>query len=223
MITGEVVGQRPMSQRRETLRRIEKEAGLCGLILRPLSAKILDPTIPEEKGWVDRSKLLDISGRSRRVQMEMANDFHIKDYPCPAGGCLLTDPAFSKRVKDLVVHNELTLEDVNLLKHGRHFRLTEKARLIVGRNEQGNKMLESLCRSGDLFFSPPEEVSGASALGRGDFSLKKTIVLAAMIVSRYFDKRTDASKTVVLLKENNNSEVLEVEPFGEEESKRYLI
>lgn len=223
LITGEVVGQRPMSQRRETLRRIEKEAGLCGLILRPLSAKILDPTIPEEKGWVDRSKLLDISGRSRRVQMEMANDFHIKDYPCPAGGCLLTDPAFSKRVKDLVVHNELTLEDVNLLKHGRHFRLTEKARLVVGRNEQGNKTLEALCRPGDLFFAPPEEVSGASALGRGDFSLKKTIILAARIVSRYFDKKTDALKTAVLLKENGNLEVLEVEPFGEEESKRYLI
>jgi tRNA-uridine 2-sulfurtransferase len=91
LITGEVLGQRPMSQRRDAMRTIEKEAGVTGLVLRPLSAKLLEPTIPEEKGWVDREKLLDISGRSRKPQMKMAEDFNIKDYPCPAGGCLLTD------------------------------------------------------------------------------------------------------------------------------------
>ena len=223
LVTGEVVGQRPMSQRKNTLRQIEKEAGLLGLVLRPLSAKLLEPTIPEEKGWVDREKLLDISGRSRKVQMQMAQDFNIKDYPCPAGGCLLTDPAFAKRVKDLVVHNELTMEDVNLLNHGRHFRISQTARLIVGRNEHDNKMLESSITDSDVLFSPEEEIPGASALGRGDFSDPATLRLACRIVSRYFDKKETSSEAQVVVRYKGKTEVIEVAPFSEEEARKYLV
>src|SRR3990170_2260758 len=102
IVTGEVLGQRPMSQRKDAMRLIEKEADLKGLVLRPLSAKFLPVTIPEKEGWVDREKLLNIQGRSRKPQMKLADDLGIRDYPCPAGGCLLTDPSFAKRMKDLI-------------------------------------------------------------------------------------------------------------------------
>ena len=223
LITGEVMGQRPMSQKKNTLRHIEKEADLEGLILRPLSAKLLEPTIPEEKGWVNREKLLDICGRSRKVQMQMAHDYNIKDYPCPAGGCLLTDPAFSKRVRDLVDHHELTMEDINLLNHGRHFRISKQAKLVVGRNEHDNKMLEFSKTDSDILFTPEEDVAGASALGRGTFSNREDLLLAARIVSRYFDKKNPSAKARVVVSYKGKAEVVETEPFSEEEAKQYLI
>ena len=223
LITGEVLGQRPMSQRRDAMRTIEKEAGVLGLVLRPLSAKLLEPTIPEEKGWVDRQKLLDISGRSRKVQFQMAEDFNIKDYPCPAGGCLLTDPHFSKRVKDLLEHQELTMEDVGLLNHGRYFRLTKAAKLVVGKDEHDNQMLESIKKDTDIFFMPPEEISGASALGRGDFSKKEGVILAARIVSRYFDRKEDDTRVKIEVSYKGKTETLEVEAFSDAEAKKYII
>jgi tRNA-specific 2-thiouridylase len=117
IITGEVLGQRPMSQRKDAMRLIEREAGLEGFILRPLSAKVLPITVPERERWVDREKLLKIEGRSRKPQIELAEHYSIRDYPCSAGGCLLTDPGFSKRMKDLMLHNpEFSLNDVHLLK-----------------------------------------------------------------------------------------------------------
>ena len=132
IVTGEVLGQRPMSQRRDAMRLIEKEAELDGFILRPLSAKLLPATVPEKEGWVSREKLLDIQGRSRKPQMRLADHFGIQDYPCPAGGCLLTDPGFSMRLRDLALHEpDFSLNDVHLLKTGRHFRLSPKGKLIV--------------------------------------------------------------------------------------------
>ncbi|MFN7170178.1 MAG: hypothetical protein ACK4NT_02910, partial [Candidatus Omnitrophota bacterium] len=112
IVTGEVLGERPMSQNLRSLKLIEKEAGLEGLVLRPLSARLLEPTIPEKEGWVEREKLLNLQGRSRKPQMRLAKEWGINDYPCPAGGCLLTDPIFSQRVKDLLEHDELDLENV---------------------------------------------------------------------------------------------------------------
>lgn len=223
LITGEVVGQRPMSQRRGTLRQIEKEAGVLGLVVRPLCAKLLEPTIPEEKGWVDRQKLLDISGRSRKVQIQMAHDFKIKDYPCPAGGCLLTDPHFSRRVKDLLDYNELTMEDLNLLKHGRYFRLNPAVRLVVGRDERTNAALEAEVKKMDCFFSPEEDIAGASALGRGDFKDRSNVLLAARIVSRYFDKKDASPVARVVVRRADKTETVEVEPFTDEEARRYLV
>jgi len=222
LITGEVVGQRPMSQRSQTMRLIEKEAGVAGLVLRPLSAKLLEPTIPEEKGWVDRNKLLDISGRSRKAQFALAENFHIKDYPCPAGGCLLTDPAFSKRVRDLVDHNELNMENVSLLSHGRYFRISAKAKLIVGKNEHDNNLLEASFKEDDIFLSPQESMPGASALGRGLFS-QEDILLVCRIVSRYFDVK-DALQTVGVQKRGQGKkETIQVLPFSDEETRKYLI
>jgi len=222
LITGEVLGQRPMSQRRDAMRTIEKDAGVSGLVLRPLSAKLLEPTIPEKEGWVDRSKLLDISGRSRKPQIQLASDFHIKDYPCPAGGCLLTDPAFSKRVKDLIDHNELTSEDVSLLNHGRHFRIEETAKLIVGRDEHDNQILED--KALGILLMPEEDVPGATALARGDFSKQETIVLACRLVARYFDRKNNSQIARVVVKYyQGKSDIIEVEAFTDTEARQYLI
>src|SRR4030042_2238915 len=141
IFTGEVLGQRPMSQHQRAMNLIEKESGLQGLILRPLSTKLLSPTIPEEQQWVDREKLLDIQGRRRLPQIELAKKIGVKDYPCPAGGCRLTDPQFAKRLKEALDHKEDTIRDIQLLKYGRHVRLPSGAKVIVGRNEEENKVL----------------------------------------------------------------------------------
>ncbi|OIO39001.1 MAG: hypothetical protein AUJ75_01965, partial [Candidatus Omnitrophica bacterium CG1_02_49_10] len=152
IITGEVLGSRPMSQRRDAMNRIEKLTGLKGLILRPLCAKLMEPTIPENNGWVDREKMLDISGRSRKPQIELAEVYGMHDYPCPSGGCLLTDPGFSKRLKDLIDHGQADLDNVKLLKVGRHFRLSDKVKVVVGRIKEENERLISMAMPGDKIF-----------------------------------------------------------------------
>jgi hypothetical protein len=142
VITGEVLGQRPMSQRRHTLRIIERESGLEGLLLRPLSAKHFPETTPEKEGWVDREKLLAIQGRSRKEQMELAEELDVTNYPCPAGGCMLTEVSFAPKVRDLFDHSgELDMRDFRLLKLGRHFRLGPRTKLLIGRNEAENETL----------------------------------------------------------------------------------
>ena len=139
IITGEVVGQRPKSQHRPTLRLIDRESGLEGFLVRPLSAKLLPETVPEQNGLVDRNQLEGISGRSRKRQLELAREFGLEDYSSPAGGCLLTDVNYSKRLKDLLAHNQNPdSNDIILLRYGRHFRLDSQTRLIVGRDETDN-------------------------------------------------------------------------------------
>ncbi|MEK6682120.1 MAG: 7-cyano-7-deazaguanine synthase, partial [Nitrospirota bacterium] len=155
IITGEVLGQRPMSQRRDTLDIIERESDLKGQVVRPLSAKLFTPTIPEQKGLIDRDGLLSIQGRSRKEQMELAEEKGINDYPCASGGCKLTDENFAKKIKDLFVHKEeITLKDIHLLNVGRHFRLDKDTKLIIGRNEHENKRLEYTAQPGDYLFIP---------------------------------------------------------------------
>lgn len=142
LFTGEVLGQRAMSQTKPSLRYVEKRSGFAGHILRPLSAKLLPPTIPEERRFVDRERLLDISGRSRKRQIKLAEDLGITDYPAPAGGCLLTDPGFSRRVKDLLKHQDDCHErDFELLKYGRHFRLGDNYKAVVGRTREDNRQM----------------------------------------------------------------------------------
>lgn len=144
IITGEVLGQRPMSQRRDTLRVIERESGLEGLLLRPLSAQHFEPTIPEKEGWVDRSKLLAIKGRSRKDLFSLADELDVANYPCPAGGCLLTELSFVPKIKDIFEYSaELNLRDFRLLKIGRHFRIGKESKVIIGRNESDNNLLEA--------------------------------------------------------------------------------
>jgi len=150
IITGEVLGQRPMSQTRQSLYVVAKYSGYPDLIVRPLSAKLLPITKAEREGMVDREKLLDIQGRSRRRQIEAASALGISDYSTPAGGCLLTDPMFSKRLKDLFDHGDFEIPSINLLKTGRHFRIGPQTKVIVGRNLHDNHLIEKYTLERDL-------------------------------------------------------------------------
>ena len=187
IVTGEVLGQRPMSQRKDTMRKIEKESGLEGLLLRPLSALALAPTIPESKGWVSRESMLSITGRSRREQMRLAKERKVDGYSSPGGGCLLTDPHFAPRVKDLIDHAMLTEYHIGLLKVGRHFRLPRGSKLIVGRNMVENQVLQSEVRDPDLLMIT-EDCPGPTAILAGSDASQEW-GLGAGIVARYSDGR----------------------------------
>jgi tRNA U34 2-thiouridine synthase MnmA/TrmU len=184
VITGEVLGQRPMSQRRDALRLIERESGLGGLLLRPLSAKHFTPTIPEQEGWVDREKLLAISGRSRKEQMRLAEDLDVKNYPCPAGGCLLTEPSFVSKIRDVFDHaDELNPRDFRLLKVGRHFRIGARTKVIIGRDEAENLTLEKAVQPGEATM---RWIEGSSPLGVVTGQITAELLdTAAKIVLRY--------------------------------------
>ncbi len=182
--TGEVLGERPMSQRRRAMEIIERESGLAGLILRPLSAKLLSPSLSEQKGIVDREQLKAIQGRSRRPQFELANELGIKDYLCPAGGCLLTDREFSARLRDLLEHDpDFEMDDARLLRLGRHFRLPSGAKVVVGRNESENNAIERTAQIDDALLTP-QTVPGPSVLCR-NFSDSNDVILAAGLLSAY--------------------------------------
>ena len=188
IVTGEVLGQRPMSQRREAIRIIERDSELQGFILRPLSAKLFPLTVPEKKGWVSRERLLAITGRSRKPQIRLASDYGINDYPCPAGGCLLTDPGFASRMKDLMKNNpDFSLNDVHLLKLGRHFRLTPLAKVVVGRNEGENDKILSLAKEGDTILRA-KNFPGPLALARGEVD-HQAILQSAVITAKYSKAR----------------------------------
>jgi tRNA U34 2-thiouridine synthase MnmA/TrmU len=184
VITGEVLGQRPMSQRRHTLEIIERESGLAGRLLRPLSAKHFAPTLPETEGWIDREKLLAIQGRSRKEQMELAHELDVANYPCPAGGCLLTEVSFVSKVRDVFDHcDELNLRDFRLLKLARHFRIGPRTKVLIGRNEAENDLLVLAAQGGEAALrwldggSPLAVVMGAQS--------DEGIALAARIMLRY--------------------------------------
>lgn len=188
VFTGEVLGERPMSQRRDSMRIIEKESGLVGRLLRPLSAQLFPPILAEEEGVVDRSKLLAISGRSRKPQMRLAEAMSVTEYPCPAGGCLLTDPVYARKVRDLVERREFTMENVELLRIGRHFRLDDSAKLIVGRDQEENGRLESLAGDGDVILSTFPLPGPVALLRNGS---NGSIELSAMICVAHSDVRKE--------------------------------
>ncbi len=180
VVTGEVIGQRPMSQRRETIRLIEKASGLDGLILRPLSARLLPPTLPEREGIVDRERLFDVSGRSRHRQYELVKDYGLKEFSCPAGGCLLTDPIFSRKLKDfLEQESAYDLRDIGLLRVGRHFRFAER-RFIFGRNREENEYLERVWAD-PYRLVRPLGFKGPSGLVRGEMDEGTLGFVAALL------------------------------------------
>jgi len=186
--TGEVLGERPFSQNKQALKIVEKESGLEGYLLRPLSAKLLEPTIPEKKEWVDCQKLLAIQGRSRQPQMALAKKWGLKEYPQPAGGCLLTDPQFGQRLKEVLKNwPEADGNDVQCLKLGRHF-WTNGNKLIVGRNEQENKKLEKLKRAGDIIIKP-RSFPGPTILIRGRPKIiAESLIRAKELMIKYSSK-----------------------------------
>ena len=177
VITGEVLGQRPMSQRRDTLHVIERDADLKGMVLRPLSAKLLPPTKAEQDGLIDRERLLGVSGRSRNVQLRLAERYRIEGYSTPAGGCLLTDKNFSDKLRDLFKDKQTVLSsDIRLLTVGRHYRIDAGIKIVLGRDNRENQMLMSLSLK-DYHLFMPHNFSGPVALLSGTPSqeIKQTI------------------------------------------------
>ncbi len=190
LISGEVVGQRPMSQRRDAMRVVERDSGCDGILLRPLCAQILSETKPELNGLVDRTQLVGLSGRSRTGQMGLATDFGIDDYPTPAGGCVLTDPIVSERIKYFYQgHDQVTIADMRLIMVGRQFTLPDGSWLAVGRKEAENSILESLVQPDDLCLFLKDR-PGPTAVLRYMHS-RKDLERAAGLVARYGKKARD--------------------------------
>lgn len=182
LATGEVLDQRPMSQNHKRLETVAVESGYSDLLLRPLSATLLPETRPEREGWVDRQALLALHGRSRKPQIALAERYHLKDYPTPAGGCCLTDPNFCGRVKDLRDHDELGDEvALRRLRVGRHFRIGPHLKLIIGRDQKDNAVLEAGARDNEICLSP-ETIPGPTGLlsaGADESSIRQAAALCA--------------------------------------------
>jgi tRNA-specific 2-thiouridylase len=188
IFTGEVLNERPMSQHSRAMKIVEEEAGLKGKLLRPLSAKLLPETVMEKKGIVDREKLLGIRGRSRKPQIKLAEGFNIKDYPSPAGGCLLTCKEYADKLRDLFRHKKrCSMADVSLLKVGRHFRFGEN-KIIVGRNEAENNFLTAEKAQNDYYFEVPDVGSPITVLQGA--KTKNAIRMAAALTAFYSDAKS---------------------------------
>jgi len=211
LFTGEVLGQRPMSQHKGALTLVARESGYGELIVRPLSAKLLRPTKPELMGWVDRERLLDISGRGRKRQMALAEKFGITTYPAPAGGCLLTDPGYSARIKELLSHTEeASRQDLELLKWGRHFRLPGGKKAIVGRTHKENEAIAALTAAGDLVCKV-KNIPGPTVLVPGTAGDEEA-EMAAALTAAYSDAPEGAPVTVYCQKNGEEKPVHLVTP-----------
>ncbi len=223
VFTGEVLGQRPMSQHMQSLNLIEKECGIAGRLLRPLSARHLPPTIPEERGWVDRERLLAISGRSRKEQMALSRQWGIQDYPQPSGGCcFLADENFARRFHDKKQHarpEEIRREELILLKVGRHFRLTPRIKIIVARDEAENNFLARFESAGWRFEVPDCGSPITLVEGEPDEETRRFI---AAITARYSDRRTEPLVEVAA-RRDGREERLRVPPVADRVLETYRI
>lgn len=223
IITGEVINQRPMSQNAGALNTVKKESGFSDKILRPLCAKLLPPTEMEESGMVDREKLMNINGRSRKVQIELAEKWNIKDYPSPAGGCKLTEPGYSKRLRDLLDNNdEVTPRDMELLRYGRRFRISRNTVIISARTKDEGDLIKPILNSNDTGFIV-DKYTGSMVVLVGE-ATEEGIKLAAAIAARY-SKGKDEEKVTVrygkISKPYNG--LVEVTPITDKELEQYMI
>ena len=220
IFTGEVLGQRPMSQNKQVLQIVARDSGYEGLILRPLSAKLLPETLPEKEGKVHRGRLLNIRGRSRESQFALAKQYGIDDFPGPAGGCLLTDPSFSRRLRDLLSHqSEVHIRDIELLQVGRHFRLNESTKVIIGRRKEENERLLELAHEGDVIIKVMDYPGPIALIPRG--SPKPSIEIAASLCIRYSDAPNNIP-VLTLLEKDGKQERLE-SPACSQDTCRALI
>jgi NH3-dependent NAD+ synthetase len=222
--TGEVLDQRPMSQRRDTLHIIERDSGLKGLLLRPLSAKLLAETLPEKEGIVVRDRLLDISGRSRKRQLALAKEWAITEFSSPAGGCLLTDRNFARRLRDLLeFKSSISRNDIELLKLGRHFRLNHHLKVIVGKNDRENRDILRLASTGEALYEAPKGFSCPLVLVQGENNGSQAPLIAGLLL-RYCKKSVERPKEVIyqVLGKDENNQILPV-LLNEEEIEKMKI
>ena len=222
LFSGEVLGQRPMSQTRTSLRYVEKQSGYSGSIVRPLSAQRLPETIPEREGLVDRERLLGLTGRSRKPQLQLAEKFGVTDFPAPAGGCLLTDKIFSRRLKDLFDHQSSYPEkDLNLLKFGRHMRLDPQTKLVVGRTHQDNENIDRCIDPDRDLVLKVAEFAGPLVVLPGGGS-ESMVMLAAGICAGY-SKAPEFEPVAVNLQEGGRRRQVMVLAIPPVENKKFLI
>lgn len=194
--TGEVLNQRPMSQNKRSLKIVGDDSGYGDWLIRPLSARLLDETEPERRRWVDRSRLLDLNGRSRKPQYALAKQYGVTDYPASAGGCRLTEPNFAVRMKDLRTHGQTKdLHAIELLRYGRHFRLSERVKVLVGRDEADNAMLEKLAAPEETRIETVD-VMGPVGLVTGPAD-ERDVLLAAGLCARHSDQKTGEVELLV--------------------------
>lgn len=220
IVTGEVLGQRPMSQTKQSLNLVAKNSGYADYISRPLSAQLLEPIKAEREGKLNRTKLMSISGRGRKDQMLLAKSFGIIHYPPPAGGCLLTDPMFSRRLRELLNHSEgREIRDYILLKFGRHFRAEDGAKIIVGRNSQDNEQLQRLSSENDLVCYMAE-VPGPYVLV--PYGKHSSLKLACALCVRYSDASGDGEASVIF-RQNQKSSVIKSGALPKEDCERIII
>ncbi len=220
IITGEVLGERPMSQRKEALDVIEKSSSLEGFLLRPLSAKLLKETEAERKGLVDRDKLLDISGRSRKRQFALAEKYFITKYFTPAGGCLLTAEEFSLKLSDLLEHDSLNKKQISLLKYGRHFRIGPKTKVVIGRDHEDNQKIKELKEENIAFVL--ENAPGPYGILIGKRT-KKNIEVAANLVLSYSKKKKEPSYPVRYWQDEREEHTVKAKPLDKKELENLRI
>jgi len=222
LFSGEVLGQRPMSQTRPSLRYVEKHSGFDGYIIRPLSAQRLEETIPEKEGLVDREALLGITGRSRKEQIQLARDFGLTDYPAPAGGCLLTDKGYANRLKDLFAHQDQYSEnELHLLKYGRHFRINADAKIIVGRTKQENEQMERYIDPFANTLLKVRNIPGPLVVIPSGAD-RDTIFLAASVCAGYSKAPADKPVQVKVISSEGQENVT-VLPIAPKNMGKYLI
>lgn len=223
IITGEVLNQRPMSQNRSALDKVKNESGIGGKILRPLCAKNLPPTEMEEKGLVNRENLLDIQGRNRKVQMELAEKWNIVEYPSPAGGCKLTEPNYSKRLKDLLHHKEDVRDrDLELLKIGRHFRVGANSKIISTRTAAEAEVLKKLLTKSDTIFLAAD-FKGSMVIITGE-PTEEDIELAGKVTARYSKGKDEEFVTVKYGKYGKlSNNIIKVKTVSDSELEKYII
>jgi len=222
VFSGEVLGQRPFSQTKSSLRYVEKHSGIDGYILRPLSAKRLPLTIPEKEGLVNRELLLDISGRSRKPQIKLAEKFGITEYPNPAGGCLLADKGYSDRLRDLFEHqNTYTEKELHLLKYGRHLRLDNNTKLIIGRTKHDNEKIIKYHNPSKDTVIKVKKFPGPIVLvpKKAD----KDIIIKAASICAGYSKAPDNTKVDACVVSSRESEIIKVTGISPEEVKDLLI
>ena len=219
--TGEVLNQRPMSQRRQALGIVEKSSGLKGRLLRPLSALHLEPTIPEQEGIIDRERLLNLQGRNRKPQLELAKKFELKSFPSPAGGCLLTEKGFCSRLGDMIKHEGVEKERLAwMLLTGRHLRLPGGSKCVVGRNSRDNVSLKKQCRDEDTLLYTVN-IPGPTALMPLDCT-DEDLRLAASICASYGD-HGDREEVVVGVCKGGSSEDISVPVISRDEFKDFIL
>lgn len=236
LITGEVLGQRPMSQRRDTLNLIERDADCQDILLRPLSAQLMNPILAEREGQVDRERLYKFSGRGRKPQIALAREFGITDFPAPAGGCVLTDPNLAARIRRfyeglfLIGKEEITTSDIQLLLLGRQFRLPGGHWLILGRNEQENNRLTALCKAEDWLLYMPERPGPTALLRQGNALITDTVEQEEILrwvkglVIRYGKKIKGAFPPgEVLFQEGGEQKMLPAKVLAEEVFQDWIV